>query len=67
MDALMSRAVVGMVSGSSVGVSGYVGGGGWWMILCSSEEQIFDLADFIVSADTINCFKIQTIPFLTFI
>ncbi len=30
----MSRAVVGMVGGSSVGVSSCVGGGGWWMILC---------------------------------
>jgi hypothetical protein len=30
----MSKVVVGMVGGSSVGVSSGVGGGGWWMILC---------------------------------
>jgi hypothetical protein len=30
----MLRAVVGMVGGSSVGVSSCVGGGAWWMILC---------------------------------
>jgi hypothetical protein len=38
----MSRVVVGMVGGSSVGVSSGVGGGGWWMILCwvsSCREQ----------------------------
>jgi hypothetical protein len=34
MDVLMLSAVVAMVSGSSVGVSGCVGGGGWWRILC---------------------------------
>ncbi len=30
----MSKVVVGMVGGSSVGVSSCVGGGGWLMILC---------------------------------
>ena len=46
-----------------LGARGDVGWGGGG----ASEEPIFDLADFFVSADPIYCFKIQTLAFLIYI
>jgi hypothetical protein len=35
------------------------------VMMATSEEPIFDLADFFVSAYPIYCFKIQKLAFLT--